>query len=439
MRVPPFLHRAATIHFPDAGQSVTEAQGVSDQSAWWKKATIYQIYPRSFQDSNGDGVGDLPGIARRLEHCRWLGCDAVWISPFYPSPMADFGYDVSDYAAVDPVFGTMADFDALMAQARRLGLRVILDLIPNHTSDRHPWFAASRSSRDDPYRDWYVWRDPGPDGGPPNNWLSHFGGGAWEFDAATGQFYLHTYLKEQPDLNWWNPAVRRAIYDAMRFWLDRGVDGFRVDAVAHVVKDPQLRDEPPNPDYQPHQPPYYRQLHVYSMDQPELLEVIAEMRQVIDAYGDRVLIGESYLPTERLRMYYGEGGGLSFPFNFQLIKTPWEARRVRAMVESYEAQLPAGMWPNWVLGNHDRSRVASRLGRAAARAAAVLLLTLRGTPTLYYGDEIGMVDVPIPPEKRLEKLTVLSIADLLAETIRRLHENRSISALFLPLAPSYPV
>ncbi len=368
-------------------------------SAWWKKGTIYQIYPRSFQDANGDGVGDLPGMVQRLDYCRWLGCDAIWISPIYPSPMADFGYDVSDYTAIDPVFGTMADFDALVSEARRLGLRVLLDLIPNHTSDRHPWFVASRRSRDNPYRDWYIWRDPAPGGGPPNNWQSHFGGPAWTFDAATDQYYLHTYLKEQPDLNWWNLEVRRALYDVMRFWLDRGVDGFRVDAVAHLVKDAQLRDEPPNPDYQPHQPPYHRQLHVYSMDQPELADVLAEMRAVVDAYGDRALIGESYLPIERLCRYYGpEGRGLSFPFNFQLIKTPWDAARVRAAVESCEARLSASMWPNWVLGNHDRARVASRIGRPAARAAAVLLLTLRGTPTLYYGDEIGMVDVPIPPE-----------------------------------------
>ncbi|WP_268753479.1 alpha-amylase family glycosyl hydrolase, partial [Ardenticatena maritima] len=217
---------------------------------WWQKGIIYQIYPRSFQDSNGDGIGDLPGIIQRLDYLAWLGVDAIWISPFYPSPMADFGYDVSNYTDVHPMFGTLDDFDRLVEESHRRGLRVIIDFVPNHTSDQHPWFQESRSSRDNPKRDWYIWRDPAPDGGPPNNWLSRFGGGsAWEYDERTGQYYLHSFLKEQPDLNWRNPEVRAAMLDVLRFWLRRGVDGFRVDVSFRVMKDPLLRDNPPNPNW----------------------------------------------------------------------------------------------------------------------------------------------------------------------------------------------
>lgn len=378
----------------------TALQGSAPGTAWWQRGVIYQIYPRSFQDTDGDGVGDLPGITRRLEYLRWLGVDAAWISPIYPSPMADFGYDVSEHCDIHPMFGTLDDFDRLQAEARRLRLRLILDYIPNHTSDLHPWFLESQASPENRYRDWYIWKDPAPGGGPPNNWLSVFGGPAWEFDPPSGQFYLHTYLKEQPDLNWRNPAVREAMFDVMRFWLERGVDGFRIDALAHCFKDAEFRDDPPNPEYHPGRAPYYQLRHVHSSDQPELLELIADMRRLADRYGDRVLIGESYRPMELLRRHYGEdGGGLSFPFNFQLIRAPWDAQAIRALVDAYEAQLTPRMWPNWVLGNHDRSRVATRIGPAAARVAAMLLLTLRGTPTLYYGDEIGMLDVPVPPDR----------------------------------------
>jgi alpha-glucosidase len=368
---------------------------------WWKAAVIYQIYPRSFMDASGDGVGDLRGIVSRLTYLGWLGVDAVWISPFYPSPMADFGYDVSDHTGVDPLFGTLEDFDGLVQEAHRLGLRVILDYVPNHTSDEHPWFVASRSSKEDPKRDWYLWKDSKPGGGPPNNWLSAFGGPAWTFDEETGQYYYHAYLQEQPDLNWRNPEVRAAMLDVLRFWLERGVDGFRVDALRQLVKDERLRDNPPNPEWGPGQSPYDALFPVYSADRPEVHEAIREMRVVLAEYGDdRLLIGELYLPIDRLVRYYGEdGSGVHLPFNFHLISTPWEAGAIADLVETYEAALPPGGWPTWVLGNHDRSRVASRVGRARARAAAVLLLTLRGTPTLYYGDEIGMTDVPIPPDK----------------------------------------
>jgi len=359
---------------------------------------IYQIYPRSFQDSNADGTGDLRGISRRLDYLRWLGVDAIWISPIFPSPMADFGYDVANYVDVDPLFGTLADFDALLTAAHARDIRVVLDYVPNHTSDQHPWFKASRASRENPRRDWYIWRDAAADGGPPNNWLSAFGGSVWEWDAATQQFYLHTYLTQQPDLNWQNPAVRDAMYDVLRFWFARGVDGMRIDALRQVVKAAALPDNPPNPEWRRGDDPYRQLLPLYSADQPALMDVVHRFREISDEYPDRLLIGELWLPIERLVAYYGrEGRGLHLPFNFHLILTPWTAPTIAALVDAYETALPSGAWPNWVLGNHDRSRVASRLGEAQARVAAMLLLTLRGTPTLYNGDEIGMHDVPIPP------------------------------------------
>ncbi|TXM69130.1 MULTISPECIES: alpha-amylase family glycosyl hydrolase [unclassified Methylobacterium] len=369
-------------------------------TVWWKRGTVYQVYPRSFQDTDGDGIGDLRGITARLEHLAWLGVDAVWISPIYPSPMADYGYDVADYCGIDPLFGTLADFDDLVAEARRRRLKVILDFVPNHSAITHPWFAESRASRTNPRRDWYIWRDPAPDGGPPNNWLSNFGGPAWTLDPATGQFYYHAFLSEQPDLNWRNPEVRAAMHDALRFWLDRGVDGFRVDVIWHLMKDAGFRDNPENPDFSPEQAEINRFAQVYSADRPEVLDVIAEMRAVLRPYGERVLIGEIYLPMERLMAYYGPDlSGADMPFNFQLIQTPWTAEAVSDLVENYEAALPEGGWPNWVLGNHDQPRIAARVGPDQARIAAMLLLTLRGTPTLYYGDEIGLAHVPIPPDR----------------------------------------
>ncbi len=367
---------------------------------WWQKAVIYQIYPRSFQDSNGDGTGDLPGIAARLPYLRDLGVDAIWLSPIFPSPMADFGYDISDYVGVDPSFGTLRDFDTMLAAAHELGIRVLLDLVPNHTSDRHPWFLESRASRDNPKRDWYLWRDPAPGGGPPNNWLSEFGGGAWEFDPHTGQYYYHAFLPQQPDLNWRNPAVRTAIHDVMRFWLSRGVDGFRVDVIWQLLKDERFRDNPENPHFSPGQRPHSRLIPLYTADLPGVHEIIAGFRQVVNEFEDRLLIGEIYLPVDRLVRYYGEDlRGLHLPFNFALLQSEWRARTIARLISEYESLLPRGGWPNWVLGNHDRPRIASRLGAAQARVAAMLLLSLRGTPTLYYGDEIGMMQVPIPPER----------------------------------------
>jgi alpha-glucosidase len=367
---------------------------------WWRDGIFYQVYPRSFQDSDGDGVGDIAGIIRRLPYLTALGVDAVWLSPVFPSPMADFGYDISDYTGVDPLFGTMDDFDRLVGVAHAVGLKVILDLVPNHTSDQHPWFIESRSSRDNPKRDWYLWHEPGGDGGPPNNWLSEFGGSAWQYDADTGQYYYHAFLSQQPDLNWRNPQVRAAMYDVMRFWLRKGVDGFRVDVIWHLVKDAQFRDNPPNPGYREGRPPNEKILTRYSADQPEVQDVVSEMRRVTDEFDSRVLIGEIYLPINRLVAYYGNDlAGAQMPFNFALLSTFWSARSIEKIIADYEGALPAGAWPNWVLGNHDRPRVASRVGQDQARVAAMLLLTLRGTPTLYYGDEIGMHQVAIAPDQ----------------------------------------
>ncbi len=367
---------------------------------WWQKGIIYHIYPRSFQDADGDGVGDLEGIRRRLDYLDWLGVDALWLSPIYPSPMADFGYDVSNYTGIDPLFGTMEEFDALLEEAHARSLKIILDLVPNHTSDQHPWFKEARSSRDNPKRDWYIWKDPGPEGGLPNNWLSVFGGPAWTFDEKTGQYYYHGFLKEQPDLNWRNPDVQEAMLDVMRFWFDKGVDGFRIDVLWHLIKDDQFRDNPRNPEYDPADAPYNALLPVYSTDQPEVHDIVEKMRAVADTYEDRLLIGEIYLPIHKLVVYYGEeDGGVHLPFNFHLISLPWRAADIDAAISEYEGALPDDGWPNWVLGNHDQPRVASRIGLEQARVAAMLLLTLRGTPTFYYGDEIGMTDVDIPEDR----------------------------------------
>ena len=367
------------------------------RALWWQAGVIYQIYPRSFQDSNGDGIGDLQGITQRLSYLVEFGVDAIWLCPIFPSPMADFGYDISAYTDIDPLFGDLDDFDALLAAAHAQGIKVILDLVPNHTSDRHPWFLESRASRRSRKRDWYIWRDP-VSNGPPNNWLSAFDGSAWEYDGASGQYYYHAFLAAQPDLNWRNPAVRSAIYEVMRFWFRRGVDGFRVDVVWHLIKDDEFRDNPPNVGFRPTDPPHHRLVPLYTADRPEVHDVIAEMRRVADEFPDRVLIGEIYLPLERLVAYYGRDlAGMHLPFNFSLLSTSWNAPSIARLIAEYEAALPAGGWPNWVLGNHDRPRIASRVGPDQARIAAMLLLTLRGTPTVYYGDEIAMKEVAIAP------------------------------------------
>ena len=364
---------------------------------WWERGVIYQIYPRSFQDSDGDGVGDLRGIAQRLDYLAGLGIDAIWLSPIYPSPMADFGYDVADYTGIHPLFGSLEDFDRLLAAAHDRGIRLMLDLVPNHSSDQHPWFKESRSSRESPKRDWYVWRDAASDGGPPNNWISDFGGSSWEWDPATGQYYLHAFLKEQPDLNWRNPDVRGAMLDVMRFWFDRGVDGFRIDVLWHCFKAADLPDNPVNPDYRPEMGEKLKLLQTHSTNQAEVHELAADFRALADEYGERLLVGEIVLPLEELMTYYGrDRPGVHLPFNFQLVEAPWEAAVLRRLISDYEAALPSGGWPNWVIASHDYPRIAAKLGEAQARVAAMLLLTLRGTPTLYQGDELGIGKVEIP-------------------------------------------
>ena len=386
----------------DTTFNASSASPEAASRAWWQRAVVYQIYPRSFQDSNHDGVGDLPGMVRRLDYLQWLGVEALWISPVYPSPMADFGYDITDYTDIHPLFGTLQDFDRLVEEAHRRQLKVILDYVPNHTSHEHPWFQQSRTSRTHPKRDWYLWKDA--DNGPPTNWVSNFGGPAWTFDDVAGQYYYHAYLPEQPDLNWRHPEVQQAMLDVLRFWLDRGVDGFRVDALRQLVKDDQWRDNPPAKSDQKSQNPYDAWRPVYTTDRPEVMGLVTRMRRILDEYyqrtgRERVLIGELYLPIERLVAYYGaQGEGCHLPFNFHLLSTPWEAAHLAGLIRRYEEALPPGGWPNWVLGNHDQHRLATRLGEMQTRVAALLLLTLRGTPTLYYGDEIGMADVPIPKE-----------------------------------------
>ena len=375
---------------------------------WWQSAVIYQIYPRSYKDTTGNGVGDIPGIVEKLDYLSsTLGVDAIWISPFYPSPMADFGYDVSDYTDIHPLFGTLSDFDLLVEEAQRKGLRVIIDYVPNHSSNQHPWFIESRSSKINPRRDWYIWRDPKSDGSPPNNWLSVFGGSAWEYDSLTGQYYLHSFLKEQPDLNWRNPQVKEAMFNVIRFWLDRGVDGFRIDVAHFIMKDPRYRDNPTNNQNNLfiHKPTgaYDSQIHIYDKGHKDVHQIYKEFRKLLDTYipdRDVVSIGEIHIFDygEWVR-YYGENlDEIHLPFNFSLLKASWNAREVLKTVDDLEANLPPGAWSNYVLGNHDESRIATRIGVEQTRLAAMLLLTLRGTPTLYYGDEIGMEDQNIPKE-----------------------------------------
>ena len=368
---------------------------------WWRDAVIYQVYPRSWQDASGDGVGDLAGIRSRLDHLVELGVDVLWISPFYPSPMKDFGYDVSDYRGIDPLFGTLADFDALLAAVHARGLKLLMDFVPNHSSTEHPWFIESAASRQSAKRDWYLWRDAAPDGGPPNNWMSSSGGSAWQWHAPTGQYYFHQFLPEQADLNWRNPKVRQAMLAAMRFWFDKGVDGFRLDVVYHAIVDDRFRDDPQNPTFDPAvQPSFSAVVPTWSTDRPEVMPLVIEpMRQLADDCGERLLVGEIYLPPEKLVRYYGSptSAGVQLPFNFQLVFADWRAAPLAELIRRYEALIPAGEWPNWVLGNHDQSRIASRIGTARARLAAMLLLTLRGTPTIYQGDELGMTDVDIAP------------------------------------------
>jgi alpha-glucosidase len=372
-------------------------QASDEAYLWWQKSIVYEVYVRSFMDSNGDGIGDLQGILSKLDYLLWLGIKAIWLTPVYPSPMKDFGYDVADYKGIHPQYGTMQDFDELLKAVHDRDMKLIMDLVPNHTSDEHPWFLASRSSKDNPRRNWYIWHDAKPDGTPPNNWISVFGGSAWEWDAHTQQYYLHSFLKGQPDLNFRNKEVQEAVFEVMRFWLDKGIDGFRVDSIAHLIKDNLLRDNPYNPDYNPGMPVSQQMVQLFSTNRPEVHDVIDSMREVLNEYKDKVMIGELYLSVSGITSYYGRNNkGVQLPANFQLITDSWKAQRLSVVIAKSEALVPQSAWPHWAMGNHDQPRVISRIGRSLAKVAALLLLTLRGTPTMYYGDEIGMHNVNIP-------------------------------------------
>jgi alpha-glucosidase len=371
---------------------------------WWQRGAIYQLLVPSFLDTDGDGLGDLDGVTARLDYLEWLGVNAVWLSPCYPSPLKELGYDVSDYRNVEPKFGSLKAFDRLLDEAHQRGLRVILDWVGNHTSAQHTWFRESRSSRSSARRNWYLWRDARADGSPPTNWVSVFGGSAWQWDAATSQYYLHTFLDSQPDLNWREPQVRAAMLDALKFWLDRGVDGFRLDAAPLFFKDPEWRDNPVNPDYRPGDLPDSTQLPIRTRNQPGLHELFAELRSLIDGYsGDRVLLGEFYVPFAELATFYGERAPeLHLPLNLSLTWSKWEADTIGATIADYQAHVAGRGWPTTTLDTHDQPRIVARAGIEQARAAAMLLLTQRGTPTIYYGDEIGMRGVEIPPEQAVD-------------------------------------
>ena len=378
---------------------------------WWKSGVLYQIYPRSFADANGDGVGDLAGIIEHLDHLKWLGIDGIWLSPITVSPNADWGYDVADFCAVDPELGTIDDVDRLIAEAGLRGIRVLMDIVPNHTSDQHPWFLDSRSSRTANHREWYVWADPKPDGSAPNNWVSSFGGSAWTFDEATGQSFLHNHLSEQPDLNWWNDDVRETFDGIFRFWCDRGVAGFRIDVCNIIIKDAELRDNPVATEDDDFEAQMFGQRAVYNANRPEVHEVLRRWRILADSYEEpRLLIGETPVPVERLAEFYGDGNDeLQLAFNFNFISASFDSSVMRTIVEDTEAALPAGAWPAWTGSNHDMFRFPTRWAQGdpgRARLAIVMLLSLRGTTVLYQGDEIGMVDTTLQQEDLRDPLGV---------------------------------
>ena len=372
--------------------AVGEGSGAPD---WWRRGAIYQIYPRSFADSDGDGVGDLEGIRGRLDYVASLGVEAIWLSPIFPSPMVDFGYDVSDYCDIDPIFGSLTDFDRLVADAHAHGIRVVLDWVANHTSQEHPWFLESRSSRDNPKRDWYVWADPAPGGGPPNDWTSAFTaiGPAWTLDDATGQYYLHSFAPEQPDLNWDNPEVEAAMRDTARFWLDRGVDGLRLDAIIKIAKDPRLSNtvgaaRPSHEDWE------------------TIHDRLGRLRAVLDEYPDRMMVGELWAKDLPRFVEFLTGGGMHMAHNFEFVDLPWDASLYRTFIDDFHTRTAglADAWPCWFLENHDQPRVASKfddagLGAARARAVLLMIYALRGTPFVYQGQELGLPDAHVPPER----------------------------------------
>ncbi len=380
----------------------------ADPERWWHGGVFYQVYPRSFADSDGDGVGDVPGIVSKLDHLARLGVDGLWLSPVTRSPNRDWGYDVSGYRDVDPSLGTLEDLDTLVREAAARGIRILMDLVPNHTSDQHPWFVDALTGRHAAHRDYYVWADPKPDGSPPNNWMSIFGGSAWELDGASGQYFLHNFEAAQPDLNWWSEDVRREFDEILRFWWDRGIAGFRIDVCNMMIKDAELRDNPPATADDPLDQQMMGVRSVYNSDRPEAHDILRRWRAIARSYEpERLLIGETNVPqVETLVAYYGDGTDeLHGGFNFVFIDAPFEAAALRAVVERTEALLPERAWPVWTGSNHDVPRLATRWAGgdpARAKVALLMLLTLRGTPFLYQGDEIGLVDGPIEREDVLD-------------------------------------
>jgi alpha-glucosidase len=361
---------------------------------WWRDGVIYQIYPRSFKDTTGDGIGDLNGITEKLGYLSDLGIDAIWLSPINPSPDVDFGYDVSDYCAIDPKFGKMEDFKKLVAGADQVGIRIVMDLVLNHTSDQHPWFKSARRSKDDPYRDWYIWRDAKSSGRPPNNWRSAFGGSGWEWDADTEQYYYHMFYKQQPDLNWRNPDVRAALLDVFRFWMEKGVKGFRLDVFNMYIKDDEFRS---NPTKLLGRRPFERQIHLYDCDRPELIDLLADIRRVTDAYPDTYVVGETFLGTPEKAAGYCGADYLHACFDFNFLESSFNPERLAKAISNWESALGEDKWPNYVFNNHDNPRTATRFGKKEQddrlKVTAALLLFVRGTPFLYYGEEIGMRDI----------------------------------------------
>jgi len=375
---------------------------------WWREAIIYQVYPRSYLDTNGDGVGDLPGITKKLDYIASLGVDIVWLSPFFKSPMKDFGYDIADYCDVDPLFGTLEDFDALIEKAHGLKLKIMIDQVMSHTADAHPWFVESRASRDNPKADWYVWADPLPDGNPPNNWLSVFGGSAWQWDTRRRQYYLHNFLASQPDLNFHNPQVQQAQLDALRFWLERGVDGVRMDACNFHFHDRQLRSNPPATGSDNMMAtevnPYGMQAHLYDKTQPENIAFLQKIRKLLDEYG-AISIGEVGAEDSLAVMadYTSGGDKLHMAYSFNLLTPDFSARHIRTVVQAFEARVRGG-WASWSVGNHDVVRVMTRWGGrqpapALARLVLAMQLSLKGTPCLYQGDELALVEADVPYEQ----------------------------------------
>jgi len=368
---------------------------MTEEYIWWRDGIIYQIYPRSFADSNNDGIGDLQGIIGKLDYLQSLGIDAIWLSPIFPSPDVDFGYDVANYRDIDPKFGTMTDFEQLIGDARSRNIHIILDLVLNHTSDQHLWFLESKKSKDNPYHDWYLWQDPKPNGDPPNNWQAIFGGSAWEFDPNLNQYYYHMFYKEQPDLNWRNPNVRKEMLDIFRFWLEKGIDGFRLDVFNAYFKDPEFKDNPPKFGFRS----FDRQEHIYDVSQPEMLPLLKDIRDILDQYDQAYAVGETFLADTQQTANYCGDDKLHAAFNFKFAENRWHPKRFLTSAQAWYQALSSKAWPNNFLSNHDMPRTASRYcfgeDDRRAKVAAAMLLTIKGTPFIYYGEEIGMRDIPI--------------------------------------------